>query len=43
MADLSAGIYMAIGILAALVERHASGRGQFIDVSLLEIRPSPKR
>jgi formyl-CoA transferase/CoA:oxalate CoA-transferase len=36
MADISGGIYAAIGVLAALVERARSGRGQLIDTSLLE-------
>lgn len=36
MADISGGLYAAIGVLAALVERARSGRGQFVDTSLLE-------
>ena len=36
MGDLSGGIYGALGILAALHERHATGRGRLIDVSLLD-------
>lgn len=34
--DLSGGVWLAMDILAALNERHTSGRGQFLDVSLLE-------
>lgn len=36
VADLSAGLYAAIGILIALVERQVSGRGQWIRTSLIE-------
>ncbi len=36
MADISAGLYATIGILAALYAREQSGKGQFIDVSLVE-------
>src|SRR5512138_1837087 len=36
MADLSAGIYAAMGILAALLVRERTGQGQFLDVSLLD-------
>jgi crotonobetainyl-CoA:carnitine CoA-transferase CaiB-like acyl-CoA transferase len=36
VADLSAGLYAAIGILIALLERDASGEGQWIHTSLLE-------
>jgi crotonobetainyl-CoA:carnitine CoA-transferase CaiB-like acyl-CoA transferase len=36
IADLSAGLYAAIGILIALLEREASGEGQWIHTSLLE-------
>ncbi len=36
IADLSAGLFGAYAILAALIARMQSGRGQFIDVSLLE-------
>ena len=35
-ADITAGLYTAIGVLAALHERQSSGRGQFIDVSMLD-------
>ncbi len=36
VADISTGLYAAIGILAALAARQKTGRGQLIDVSLLE-------
>src|SRR5213593_3257721 len=36
IADISAGMYAAFGILAALHARQRTGRGQFIDVSMLE-------
>lgn len=36
VADSSAGLYAAIGILIALRERNVSGRGQWIHTSLLE-------
>ncbi|GIX49348.1 MAG: CoA transferase [Candidatus Tectimicrobiota bacterium] len=36
IADLSAGMFLAIGILAALYEREASGEGQWVHTSLLE-------
>ena len=35
IADLSAGLYAAIGILVALLERERSGRGQWVQSSLL--------
>jgi formyl-CoA transferase len=34
--DLSAGLYCAIGILTALLEREVSGEGQWVHTSLLE-------
>lgn len=34
--DYSTGMYAALGILAALNARHTTGRGQLVDVSLLE-------
>ena len=34
--DIAAGLYAAIGVLAALQERERSGRGQYIDVSMLD-------
>ena len=36
VADLSAGLYTAIGILVALLEREHSGRGQWVQSSLLQ-------
>lgn len=36
LADMTAGLYTLIGILAALRARDASGQGQHIDTSLLE-------
>jgi len=36
VADLSTGLYAAIGILIALLEREASGEGQWVHTSLLE-------
>ncbi len=36
IADLSCGLYATIAVLAALRARDRDGRGQFIDVSLLE-------
>jgi formyl-CoA transferase len=36
LADLSAGLYTAIGILVALLEREVTGRGQWVRSSLLE-------
>jgi formyl-CoA transferase len=36
IADLSAGLFAAIGILIALLEREASGEGQWVTTSLLE-------
>lgn len=35
--DHSAGVFAAHGILASLLARHKSGRGQFVDVSLLQV------
>jgi CoA:oxalate CoA-transferase len=34
--DLVAGMYMVIGVLAALAEREASGKGQHIDIGMLD-------
>ena len=34
--DIAAGLFAAIGILSALLERAVSGRGQFIDTSMLD-------
>jgi crotonobetainyl-CoA:carnitine CoA-transferase CaiB-like acyl-CoA transferase len=36
VADLSAGLFCAIGILVALLEREATGRGRWVHTSLLE-------
>ena len=36
IADLSAGLYAAIGILVALLERERSGKGQWVQSSLLQ-------
>ena len=36
VADSSAGLYAALGILAALLERETSGRGQWVQTSLLQ-------
>ena len=36
LGDLSAGMYAAIGTLAALEERKQTGRGKFIDISMLD-------
>ena len=35
IADITAGLYCAMGILAALLEREVSGEGQWVDCSLL--------
>ncbi len=35
VADMSAGLYTAIGILTALLEREVSGKGQWVHASLL--------
>ena len=37
MIDLSTGLYAAIAILAALVQRARTGRGQYIDLALLDV------
>lgn len=36
IADICAGLYAAIGVLAAVNHRHATGAGQHIDVSLFD-------
>ncbi|HWO72612.1 MAG TPA: CaiB/BaiF CoA-transferase family protein [Dehalococcoidia bacterium] len=36
LGDIAAGLFTAIGILAALHERERSGRGQMIDISMLD-------
>lgn len=40
MGDISAGLFTAIGILAALHERERSGTGQEIDISMLDCQVS---
>jgi crotonobetainyl-CoA:carnitine CoA-transferase CaiB-like acyl-CoA transferase len=40
MADMSTGLYATIGVLAALQARRQNGRGQLIDLSLLECQTS---
>jgi formyl-CoA transferase len=37
ISDLFTGLYAAIGVLAALEQRHRSGRGQQIDLGLLDV------
>jgi CoA:oxalate CoA-transferase len=34
--DISAGLFLCIATLAALEERHKSGKGQYIDISMLD-------
>jgi len=36
IADLTAGLFCAMGILTALLERHTSGEGQWVQTSLLQ-------
>jgi formyl-CoA transferase len=36
IADLMTGMYATVGLLAALEERHRSGKGQYIDMALLD-------
>src|SRR3990172_8950719 len=36
LGDIAAGLYTAIGVLAALHERQASGKGQMVDISMLD-------
>jgi len=36
LGDIAAGLYTAIGVLAALHERQDSGRGQMIDIAMLD-------
>ncbi len=38
VADLSAGLFATVAIQAALFERERSGRGQYIDLSLLDVQ-----
>jgi formyl-CoA transferase len=36
IADVATGLYAALGVMAALHERHRSGRGQWVQASLLQ-------
>lgn len=36
LGDITAGLFLAIGILAAIQERNVSGLGQMIDISMLD-------
>lgn len=36
LGDIAAGLFATVGIVSALYERHNSGRGQFIDVAMLD-------
>ena len=36
MGDIAAGMFAAVGILSALVERAVSGRGQYLDLSMMD-------
>src|SRR5690606_16039760 len=36
LGDLAAGMYAAIGILAAINRRHLTGQGETIDISMLD-------
>ena len=36
LGDITAGLFLSISILAALEERHSSGQGQMIDISMLD-------
>lgn len=38
--DLGGGIFGALGILAALVERNRTGKGQHLDISMLDVQIS---
>ncbi len=40
IADVTCGIYATLGILAALLARNQSGRGQFLDMALLDCQLS---
>ncbi len=40
LGDITGGLFSAIGVLAALQEREGSGRGQMIDVSMLDCQIS---
>jgi len=36
LSDLNAGVFAAVGVLAAIQSRHATGKGQHVETSLLE-------
>jgi crotonobetainyl-CoA:carnitine CoA-transferase CaiB-like acyl-CoA transferase len=38
LTDIMTGLYAAIAVLAALAERERSGRGQYIDLALLDVQ-----
>ena len=38
--DLGGGIFGALGVLAAVVARHGTGRGQHVDVGMLDVQVS---
>jgi len=38
--DLGGGMFGAVGVLAALVERERTGRGQHVDISMLDVQIS---
>ncbi len=40
MGDLGGGIFGALGVLAAVVARHSTGRGQHVDISMLDVQVS---
>lgn len=40
LADLTAGVYSAVGILAALLVRERTGNGQYLDMALLDSQAS---
>ncbi|MES2633461.1 MAG: CaiB/BaiF CoA-transferase family protein [Pseudomonadota bacterium] len=40
MGDLGGGIFGAMGVLAAIAERERTGRGQHVDVSMLDVQIS---
>ncbi|MBB5187050.1 crotonobetainyl-CoA:carnitine CoA-transferase CaiB-like acyl-CoA transferase [Zhongshania antarctica] len=38
--DLGGGMFGVMGVLSAIIERHQSGRGQHIDISMLDVQIS---